>query len=90
MIYANTVRQVLAVVESGNADAGIVYLTDAKSSQQVTVAEIAAETDHAPIVYPIAVIKTSKNPQAAKEFVQFLESDSGQSVFKKYGFIVAK
>ncbi len=87
-VYANTVRQVLAAVESGSADAGIVYLTDANSSQQVTVAAIAAETDHAPIVYPIAVLKNSKNPQAAKEFVQFLESDSGKSIFKKYGFIV--
>ncbi len=87
-VYANNVRQVLAAIESGNADAGIVYLTDANTSKQVTVVAIASETDHAPIVYPIAVLKNSKNPQAAKEFVQFLESDQGKSVFKKYGFIV--
>ncbi len=87
-VYANNVRQVLASVESGNADAGIVYLTDANTSKQVTIAEIASETDHSAIVYPIAVLKNSKNPQAAKEFVQFLESDQGKSVFKKYGFIV--
>ena len=86
-VYANNVRQVLAAVESGNADAGIVYLTDANVSKQVTVAAIASETDHSPIVYPIAVLKSSKNPQAAKEFVQFLEGE-GKSVFKKYGFIV--
>ncbi|MCY7322123.1 MAG: molybdate ABC transporter substrate-binding protein [Phormidesmis sp. CAN_BIN36] len=87
-VYANNVRQVLAAVESGNADAGIVYLTDANISKQVTIAAIASEADHSPIVYPIAVLKNSKNPQAAKEFVQFLESDRGKSVFKKYGFVV--
>lgn len=87
-VYANNVRQVLASVESGNADAGIVYLTDANTSKQVAVVAIASEADHSPIVYPIAVLKNSKNPQAAKEFVQFLESDRGKSVFKKHGFIV--
>jgi molybdate transport system substrate-binding protein len=89
-VYANNVRQVLAAVESGNADAGVVYLTDAQISDKVKVAVLASETDHAPIVYPIAVLKSSKNPQAATEFVHFLESDRAQLVFKKYGFIVSK
>ncbi len=87
-VYANTVRQVLASIESGNADAGIVYLTDAKISTKVKVAAIASETDHAASVYPIAVLKRSQNPQAATEFVRYLESDRGKSVFKKYGFTV--
>lgn len=88
-VYGNTVRQVLAAVESGNANAGIVYLTDAKTSTKVKIAAIASETDHAPIVYPIAVLKRSQNPQAATEFVRYLESDRGKLVFKKYGFIVS-
>ncbi len=89
-VYANNVRQVLASVESGNADAGVVYLTDAKISNKVKVAAIASETDHSPIVYPMAVLKSSKNPQPAKEFVQFLESNQAKLVFGKYGFIVSK
>ncbi|MBW4517271.1 MAG: molybdate ABC transporter substrate-binding protein [Timaviella obliquedivisa GSE-PSE-MK23-08B] len=89
-VYANNVRQVLAAVESGNAESGIAYLTDAKILDKVKVAVLAAETDHDPIVYPIAVLKSSKNPQAAREFVQFLESDQAQLVFKKHGFIVPK
>lgn len=89
-VYANNVRQVLAAIESGNADAGVVYLTDAQISDKVRVAVLASETDHAPIIYPIAVLKSSKNPQVATEFVQFLESDQAQLVFKKYGFIVSK
>lgn len=90
LVYANNVRQVLAAVESGNADAGMVYLTDAKISNKVKVSVIASETFHSPIVYPIAVLKNSKNPQAAKEFVQFLQSEQGKLVFSKYGFIVSK
>jgi molybdate transport system substrate-binding protein len=88
-VYANNVRQVLAAVESGNADAGLVYVTDAKISNKVKVAAIASETYHSAIVYPIAVLKGSKNPQAAKEFVRFLESNQAKSVFRKYGFIVS-
>jgi len=89
-VYANNVRQVLAAVESRNADAGVVYLTDAQISDKVKVAVLASEADHSPIVYPIAVLKRSENPQIAKEFVQFLESDQAQLVFKKYGFIASK
>jgi len=88
-VYGNNVRQVLAAVESGNADAGVVYLTDAQISDKVKVAVLASETDHSPIVYPIAVLKSSKNPQAATEFVKFLEGDRSHLVFKKYGFIVS-
>jgi molybdate transport system substrate-binding protein len=43
LIYANNVRQVLAAVESGNADAGIVYITDAKISDKVKVVVVADE-----------------------------------------------
>lgn len=62
-------RQVLASVENGNADAGLVYATDAKISDKVKVAVVASENSHSPIVYPMAELKRSKNPDAAKEFV---------------------
>ncbi|NMG11394.1 molybdate ABC transporter substrate-binding protein [Brasilonema sp. UFV-L1] len=88
VVYANNVRQVLASVESGNADAGLVYATDAKISDKVKVAVVADDKSHAPIVYPMAVLKSSKNVDAAKEFVKFLSGDSAQAVLKKYGFIV--
>ncbi len=88
-VYGNSVRNVLSAVESGNADAGIVYLTDAKISKQVKQVATAAKDLHSPIVYPIAVIKASKNPEAAKAYVQFLSSNPAQDVFKKYGFGIA-
>lgn len=85
IIYAKDVRQVLAYVETGNVDAGIVYLTDAKVSD-VKIVAIAPANSHSPVVYPVAVIKASKNINAAKKFVQFLSSEPASHVFKKYGF----
>jgi len=88
LVLANNVRQVLAVVESGNADAGLVYATDARVSDKVKVVVAADDKYHSRIVYPVAVIKRSKNVAAAKEFVQFLSSSQVKAVLKKYGFIV--
>ena len=88
LVFANNVRQVLASVESGNADAGLVYITDAKISDKVKVVVTADEKYHSPIIYPLAVVKRSKSVDAAKEFSQFLSSDQAKSVFKKYGFIL--
>lgn len=85
IIYAKDVRQVLTYVETGNVDAGIVYITDAKVSDVKTVA-IAPANSHSPVVYPVAVIKGSKNINAAKQFVQFLSSKPASDVFNKYGF----
>ncbi|MBD1847177.1 molybdate ABC transporter substrate-binding protein [Cyanobacteria bacterium FACHB-63] len=90
LVYANNVRQVLAAVESGNADAGFVYITDAKISDKVKIAAIAAENFHSPIVYPMAVLKSSKNVDAAKSFVQYLSGNEARGVLRKYGFIVPK
>ncbi|WYL97301.1 MAG: molybdate ABC transporter substrate-binding protein [Gloeotrichia echinulata IR180] len=88
LVYTNNVRQVLASVESGNADAGLVYATDAKISDKVKVVVVADEKYHSPIIYPVAVLKNSKNVDAAKEFVQFLSSSQAKAVLKKYGFIL--
>jgi molybdate transport system substrate-binding protein len=89
-VFSNNVRQVLSTVASGNADAGIVYLTDAKTSQQVKIAAT-AENLHSPIVYPVAILKNSKNVSAAKEYLQLLSSNQAKAIFEKYGFgIIAK
>jgi molybdate transport system substrate-binding protein len=87
LVLANNVRQVLQFVESGNAQAGIVYLTDAKTAKQVRIAQTIPENLHAPIVYPVAIVKNSKNPEAAKKFTQFLSSPDASKIFvNKYGF----
>lgn len=86
LVFANNVRAVLAAVETGNADAGIVYATDAQISDQVRRVATAPSNLHSPIVYPGAVIKTSRNIQAANTYLQFLESDRAQSIFTQHGF----
>jgi molybdate transport system substrate-binding protein len=88
LVFANNVRQVLASVETGNADAGLVYITDAKISDKVKVVVTADEKYHSPIIYPLAIIKGSKNVDTAKEFSQFLSSNQAKAVFRKYGFIL--
>ena len=79
LVLGNNVRQVLTFVESGNVDAGIVYTTDAKASDKVTVRLTAAENLHSPIVYPLAIIKNSRNPAGAKAFVEFLAGDRAKN-----------
>lgn len=89
-IYAKDVKEVLAWVETGNVDAGIVYSTDAKVSTKVQIAANAPENSHKAIIYPAAVIKSSKNADAAKDFLNYLSGDKAKAVFEKYGFIVSK
>jgi len=88
LVFGNSVRQVLAAVESGNADAGMVYMTDAKISDKVKVVVVADDAYHSPIVYPMAVLKSSKNVEAAKAFVRYLSGNEAKGILRKYGFVV--
>lgn len=86
-VLAKDVRQVLTYVATGNADAGIVYATDAKTSDKVSVIATATEDSHSPVIYPVAVLKSSKDDVAAKKFVEFLLGSKARAVFQKYGFL---
>ncbi|MDC0760030.1 molybdate ABC transporter substrate-binding protein [Brevibacillus sp. AG] len=86
MVFGSDVRQVLTFVESGNAEVGIVYSSDAAASKNVKVLATAKPEWHKPIVYPGAVVSASKNPDAAKAFLAYLTSDKGKAILQKYGF----
>ena len=86
LVLAKDVRQVLTYVETGNAEAGIVYATDAKESAKVRVAAIAPEGSHTPVIYPAAVIAGSRNQAAARAFVTFLSGSEARDVFTRHGF----
>lgn len=90
LVLGKDVRQVLSYVETGNVDAGLVYVTDAKTSDKVQVLATSPEDSHSPIIYPVAVLRGSKNPEAAREFVEFLSSEQAKAVFEKYGFSLAR
>ncbi len=85
-IYGNDVKQVLTWVEAGDADAGIVYKTDALVSDKVKIVAEATADSHKPIVYPAAAIKSGKNIKQSETFLQFLCSDKAKALFEKYGF----
>jgi molybdate transport system substrate-binding protein len=88
-LLAKDVRQVLTYVETGDVAAGIVYSTDAVSSSKVKVAATAPEKSHTPAIYPVAVIKTSRDSAAARAFENFLFGDHARAIFQKYGFAAA-
>jgi molybdate transport system substrate-binding protein len=80
------VRQVLTYVETGNADAGLVYGSDALTSNKVRVVTTAPDSSHDPIIYPAAVLKKSHSQDAARKFVEFLATPAAQAIFQKHGF----
>lgn len=86
--FGTNVTEVLNQVAAASADAGIVYATDAASmADQVTVIAEAPEGSLAqPVIYPVAVVKTTAHAEAAKAFVDFLQTDEAMAVFESYGF----
>jgi molybdate transport system substrate-binding protein len=90
IVYAKDVRAVLTYVETGNADAGLVYQTDANTSPRVRVIAVAPADSHDPILYPAAVLRDAKDKAAARAFVEFLQGPDARAVFQKYGFTSAE
>jgi len=86
-VPCESVRAVLAAVETGNVDAGFVYKTDAAISKKVKVAYEVPVADGPKIIYPMALVKDSPQPAAAQTFAEYLNSNSARAVFQKYGFI---
>lgn len=90
VIPTDNVRAALAAVESGNAEAGIVYKTDASISKKVKVAFAIPPNEGPAISYPMAVTRESRHPEAAKRFLNYLDSDEAGRVFERFGFLVRK
>lgn len=87
LVLAKDVRTVLRYVETGNVDAGMVYRSDAMLGVGVKVVAAAPEGTHKPIVYPMAVIESTKHREATEEFAAFLSGDEATQIFTKYGFL---
>lgn len=86
-VFASNVREVLSWVEAGEADCGVVYATDAMTSDQIQVVCSAPEGGPE-VLYPAAVIKDCANPEGAKEFLDYLTGEEAKEVFESYGFKV--
>jgi len=86
VVAQESVRAALAAVEAGNADAAIVYKTDALISKKVKIAFEVPGSEGPKIAYPVAVLQPSKHHEAAQAFVDYLASPDAHHVFEKYGF----
>jgi len=89
VVATENVRATLAAVESGNADAGIVYRTDALGSRKVRVAYEITLAEGPAISYPIAVVKECKHTEAARRLVAYLGAAEARAIFARYGFLPA-
>ena len=86
--FGSNVKEVLAQVEEAAADCGVVYSTDAATTDGVEVVASAPEGSHQPITYPAAVLKTSKNADEANAYLEYLKSDECTEVFENAGFVI--
>lgn len=84
-ILAESVRQVLDYVSRGEVDTGFVYSTDAAIAKG-KVKVIQTVTQHAPILYPIAVTAATAKQALAQSFVDFVVSPAAQEILAKFGF----
>lgn len=88
LIFTGNVRQALAYVVRGEVEAALVYATDAQSAgEAVQVVAAAPERSYPPVLYPIAVVKTSKQSQEARAFVDLTLSEAGQRILMAHGFL---
>ncbi|MGL5716075.1 MAG: molybdate ABC transporter substrate-binding protein [Paraclostridium sp.] len=85
LVYAKDVKEVLAWVKSGNADAGFVYDSDILNDREIKVYAV-EESLHSPIIYPITIIKDSKKSYEAKQFEQYLFTEKAQNIFEENGY----
>ena len=86
IVPTGSVRAALAAVESGAADAAIVYRTDVRVSAKATVAWTVPADAGPRIVYPGAIIRTTAVADEAQRFLDFLRTDAAVRIFERFGF----
>ena len=87
--FGTDVRTVLGWVETSAVSCGVVYATDAYSSDEVRIVAEAPAESCDPVIYPAGVVAASGHIEEAEAFVSFLGTDEAMKVFEKYGFVRA-
>ncbi|WP_340014283.1 molybdate ABC transporter substrate-binding protein [Paenibacillus sp. FSL K6-1318] len=90
LVQGKDVRQVLQYVETGNADAGFVYKTDARTSDQVKIAFEVDKNSYTPANYPVGIIEGTKHRTEAEQFYAYLQTPEVLDIFTKYGFSISE
>ena len=86
LLLGKDVRAAMTYVEVGNADAGIVYRTDALSSDSLRIVHAVEPALHSPIVYPAVALSDSSNQEEVSRYLDYLSSEEAISVFRRFGF----
>lgn len=80
------VRAALTLARNGSAEVAVVYASDAGSFPGVQVLGVLPDDSHDPILYPAALLKTARNAEEGRAFLQFLTSEPAREAFQKAGF----
>ena len=86
LTYGSNVKEVTTQVSENSVDCGIIYGTDAFSAGLTVVDEATAEMCGGQVIYPAAVLKTTKDPEAARAFLDYLRTEAASEVFASVGF----
>jgi molybdate transport system substrate-binding protein len=88
IVPCENVRAVLAAVEVGNVEAGLVYKTDAAISRKVKAVCEVPDAGGPKIIYPAALVKGAPQEEAARKFLDYLAGSESGAVFVRRGFVV--
>ena len=86
IVPSPNVRAALTAVQNGSADAAFVYATDVRITPDLRVVATIGGIEAPTIVYPACVVKTTRQPEAAARFLQFLRGPDGRAILEKHGF----
>lgn len=84
--YGSDVRTVLSWVETSAVDCGVVYATDAYTTDRVKIVCEAPEGSCKRVIYPAGIVKASGQKEEAAKFLEYLQSDETSKLFASYGF----
>jgi molybdate transport system substrate-binding protein len=82
----DNVKAVVAKIELGEGDAGVVYVTDAAASDAVSIVDVPTTADVA-ATYAGVVVKATRQPDAARAFLAWLAGPDGQAILSEFGFL---
>lgn len=88
--YGSDVRTVLSWVETAAVDCGVVYATDAYTSEDVKIVCEAPEGSCSRVLYPVGVVAASEHPDEAAAWLAFIQSEASMELFESYGFSDAR
>lgn len=88
--YGSDVRTVLSWVETSAVDCGVVYATDAYTTEDVSIVCEAPEGSCTPVIYPVGVVAASEHPDEAAAWLEFIQSEESMELFASYGFSDAR